>query len=635
MTTGVIKYRVADFLKRFPPFSFFGEADLLELADKGRVRMHEDGDILYSEGEPQTLRVSIIRQGSVRLYQQRDDRAELVDMLGQGDLLGVGGLIGRVRHRASGKAVGDTIVYAFDVDAFRALCSRSTDARRFLSVYLALAPSLSIDVDEIDSGKTHMVDWMHEYGLRWDEPRCSAIGCSPDTPIREVGALMQDRNRDAAIVWDALRHPLGIVTIHSFLKSVATGQISVEEPISKLMHSPVYAIKPDFSVGSCLLEMLHNRCSHMCVTEDGTSKSAVLAVVSETNLMLHYGNSPFVLLREIESCESMKDLGDLRKRIDALVLGGLRGPEAVDWCCEVIGETHRSLVSRVIKLAAESVEAPKPDLDFTFLLVGSGGRSEILARNDLARILSYDEPEFGQEAAAEAYFSELANRVHDGLEACGFSEIFDMTEANRRWRQPDVVWQRLFSAWIREPLNEEIHKALAFFDFFPVCKEHPLAESLCHYIQREIRANKRFLPLIANEAMRELPPLSLVNGDAVNSEGQIEDKLRIKESVTQPIVEMARVFALHLGAMGVTNTVKRLELAAEKIPDGKEIFLGAARAFRVGLYFRAISGLRHANDGAIVEPSEFGRGDQILLKSCFPAVGKFQDYSAKYFGLRD
>ena len=34
-------YRVADFLKEFPPFSFVGDEDLLRLAGTGRVKFHE------------------------------------------------------------------------------------------------------------------------------------------------------------------------------------------------------------------------------------------------------------------------------------------------------------------------------------------------------------------------------------------------------------------------------------------------------------------------------------------------------------------------------------------------------------------------------------------------------------------
>lgn len=634
MTTGAISFRVADFLKRFPPFSFFEEPGLLELARHGKVRFYEEGDLIYREGEPEGTRIGVIRQGAVRLMQQREDRAELVDMLGEGDLLGVGSFVGRIRHRATATALRDTIVYAFEMHAFRQIVGRSTQARRFLSAYLALAPGLAIDVDEVDSGRHSVIDWMEERALRWDHPRCCPLLCRPDTAMRQVAAEMHGAARDSAIVVDEKKRPLGIVTERDFLNCLAQIEAPLEAPVSRLMSSPVITSGPDFTLGSCLRQMMRHRCRHICITEDGTPNTSVISVVSENDLMLFYGNNPLVVLRELAHARSIPELAALRKRIDTLLIDGLRHPEMIDWCCQINGEAHRTLVSRLVQLARNAMTLPDPGLDFTFLFIGSAGRSELVTHSDLARALIYEDPSPEKDSAAEHYFTELSTKVHQGLEICGFTELFEMTSMNRRWRQPEHVWQHLFSAWIREPLNEEAYKALSFFDFSPVEHEHPLAESLRDFISREIRSNKRFLPLLANDAMRELPPVTLFEGDSVDERGRIEDRLRIKEQVTQPIVEIARIFTLHFDAPEVTNTLRRLQLAAERLPEERELFHSAAQAYRVGLYFRTVSGARHCNDGAVVDPAEFSRGDQVLIKNSFRTVAQFQTFAAKYFGLK-
>src|SRR5258705_6078154 len=46
MDTSAISYRVADFLKKHPPFQAVDEADLLELASRGRVRFHEANEYI-------------------------------------------------------------------------------------------------------------------------------------------------------------------------------------------------------------------------------------------------------------------------------------------------------------------------------------------------------------------------------------------------------------------------------------------------------------------------------------------------------------------------------------------------------------------------------------------------------------
>ena len=88
MRTSTINYRVADFLKRFPPFEFLDEAELLELASHGRVRMHQRGEALFWEEHEPGPYVFVIQQGTVRLVNETDDGEELRDLLGAGRFLG-------------------------------------------------------------------------------------------------------------------------------------------------------------------------------------------------------------------------------------------------------------------------------------------------------------------------------------------------------------------------------------------------------------------------------------------------------------------------------------------------------------------------------------------------------------------
>ena len=52
MDTSEISYRVADFLKKYPPFQAVEDADLLAMAPHGRVRFHEPNEYILWQGEP-------------------------------------------------------------------------------------------------------------------------------------------------------------------------------------------------------------------------------------------------------------------------------------------------------------------------------------------------------------------------------------------------------------------------------------------------------------------------------------------------------------------------------------------------------------------------------------------------------
>ena len=89
MDTSVISHRVADFLKKHPPFHAMDDGDLLALAARGRVRFHEANDFIIWQGEPHKQYVFVIQQGTVSLWDEADGHASLRDVRGAGDMLAI------------------------------------------------------------------------------------------------------------------------------------------------------------------------------------------------------------------------------------------------------------------------------------------------------------------------------------------------------------------------------------------------------------------------------------------------------------------------------------------------------------------------------------------------------------------
>ena len=89
METAAISHRVADFLKKHPPFHAIEEGDLLDLARRGRVRFFEENEYIVWQGEPYQPHVFVIQQGTVSLWDEAGKTAVLRDVRGTGDLLGI------------------------------------------------------------------------------------------------------------------------------------------------------------------------------------------------------------------------------------------------------------------------------------------------------------------------------------------------------------------------------------------------------------------------------------------------------------------------------------------------------------------------------------------------------------------
>ena len=65
------------------------ESDLLELAARGRVTFHEPNEYILWQGEPHRHQVFVIQQGTVSLWDESAAEAQLRDVRGAGDLLGI------------------------------------------------------------------------------------------------------------------------------------------------------------------------------------------------------------------------------------------------------------------------------------------------------------------------------------------------------------------------------------------------------------------------------------------------------------------------------------------------------------------------------------------------------------------
>ena len=132
MDTSVISYRVADFLKKHPPFQAMEEGDLLELAARGRVRFHEANEYILWQGEPHKLHVFVIQQGTVSLWDETDGRLALRDVRGAGDMLGIERFAGAPCCLHSARSASDVVIYAFPAADFEELVLKYPYARQFV-----------------------------------------------------------------------------------------------------------------------------------------------------------------------------------------------------------------------------------------------------------------------------------------------------------------------------------------------------------------------------------------------------------------------------------------------------------------------------------------------------------------------
>ncbi|MEZ5398229.1 MAG: putative nucleotidyltransferase substrate binding domain-containing protein [Bryobacteraceae bacterium] len=137
MNTTIIRQRVADFLKSHPPFDQVHNDDLLQLAGAGRIGFHESEEFVFRQGAARAPFVWVIQQGKVEILEDTAAGEQLRDLLGEGDLLGLGRFLGSPNYVHSARTASDVILYGFDATAFASLLERYPAMSRFLEIQLS------------------------------------------------------------------------------------------------------------------------------------------------------------------------------------------------------------------------------------------------------------------------------------------------------------------------------------------------------------------------------------------------------------------------------------------------------------------------------------------------------------------
>ncbi|MBP7373180.1 MAG: cyclic nucleotide-binding domain-containing protein, partial [Opitutaceae bacterium] len=107
----VIPTRIAEALRRFPPFSMLPESAVATLATHSVVRVLAAGEKVWAQGNRPGEELLFLARGRVEYIWKVEDRSELVDVRDVGDVLGLTALLKNEPFRVTGQVVEDSLFY--------------------------------------------------------------------------------------------------------------------------------------------------------------------------------------------------------------------------------------------------------------------------------------------------------------------------------------------------------------------------------------------------------------------------------------------------------------------------------------------------------------------------------------------
>lgn len=622
-----IAERVADFLRHYPPFNDLTQKDLNRLSEGVEISYKEKGTFVFKENDPTHAFFYVIQRGAVALRQ--GGGSEIVDICDEGDLFGLRPLMAGENYKLEAFSQEDSILYAIPISEFRPLIQSYEEVGNFVIESFA-----SNTRNPYGRGASKTASQLQSQSLsgRADtpfteilpiHPRKDLVFCTPDTPAQQVAKLMTENNVGSVLVL-AEGLPKGIITDKDLRNKIVSGAYPIEAPASEIMTRPVVTYPAKMTITQAQLAMMKNGIGHLCLTEDGTTETPVVGVLSKYDLMLALGNSPEVLLRAIKRTRKVKRLKPIRSRVDYLLKGYLENNIPMSITMKMIAELNDACVKRVIELSLR--KQGKPPVSFAWLAMGSQGRGEQLLHTDQDNALVFEDVEKGQSEVVTQYFLQLAKRVNKGLKTIGYEYCpAEMMASNPNWCKPLSAWKETVTTWIHNPGKEEVLLSSIFFDFNYTYGTRDLVTELSNHIFTNVDKYPMFYYHLASGALQNPSPTGFFRQFLVEQDGKHKDFFDLKRRVLMPFTDAARVLILSHQVRSINNTAERFEKLAELETNNREFFLSCSYATKALLKFRTKQGLLHGDSGRFIALDTLSKEEKVKLKRTFKILKDLQE----------
>ncbi|KIQ14639.1 MULTISPECIES: DUF294 nucleotidyltransferase-like domain-containing protein [Flavobacterium] len=631
-----IAEHIADFLKEYPPFNNLTFQELADIASNIRVINLEKHAVLFENNDPLHDSFYVVASGVINLTTIADAEETIINKCHEGNIFGLRPFFAKNNYMMTAKAREESIIYAIPIAVFRPFVANNSDVLNFLLENFAVnsrhTKESSGSNGKMTSETSFYVDQQSEMQyLQTLTYNNSPLKTEANRIVKDVAILMTESMVDNIVVTEK-NNPIGIVTDADLSSKIATGRYPITETIDKIMSSPVVTVLENVSLAEAQLLMLKHNVTHLCVTKDGTSKSAVKGIISEHDLIVAQASNPGVLIKEIKRSQLPKDLKQIRDRLSDLIQNSIQKNIPLSHVSNIASEINLAIIKRAVELSI--LDLGSPPARFAWLSIGSQGRKEQLLLTDQDSILVFEDVTPEKYRDVKDYFLRLAKRTTAILEKVGYELCPNgHMGSNMLWCKSLTDWTKQYNSWMNTPGENSNDLSSIFFDYEIVFGEPKIEEAIEGVIFKNAVNNTLFFDFLGNDALKRNSPLSFFKKFIVEEEGPQKGKFDIKTRALMPLIDGARLLILNSNIKGIQNTYLRFKQLAITDSKNAEIYLSCAEAFLTLSKFRTVEGLKNDDSGQYINIKEMSKTDREKLKNALTPMKDLEELIKSKFQL--
>lgn len=224
-----------------------------------------------------------------------------------------------------------------------------------------------------------------------------------------------------------------------------------------------------------------------------------------------------------------------------------------------INEIHDAFIRRTITIAELSMVGDgygPPPTSYSYLLLGSGGRSEQTLASDQDSGIIYEERD---QQSDKHYFLQLSHKIVTMLMDLGYPPCEGKVQSNEAmWCQSDKEWKDKLDHWFIDASWESIRYLLIFADARCIVGDDFLFHGVRNYYEQGLIAHEIILERMIENTVQYKMLVGVFGQFLTDRYGEDIGSIDIKYGAYIPFVNSIRWLALHAGIKD-SSSLKRIQ----------------------------------------------------------------------------
>lgn len=624
----------------YEPFSQIPQDAIGQIESVSKSVTYPAETLIFSQTDQPTGFLYFIQQGEVEIVSETSEGVEMiVDRRTPGAYFGWTPIFTKEGYTAGARTAADSVCMLIPQDELIQVAQKHPVISKFFNkaifsqikkLYQEMVHRQSIDpVAQIEA---------YPFQKRLAEIMSKPVEtCLSDATVRDVAVKMTELGIAAVIVCDENRKMTGIITERDLVRKVLARDAEnclKNSTAEDIMTPEPYYMAPDTYMYEAVTFMLGHGIRHLPILDN----SELVGIVSLQDLMKFRSQKSMMLVGNANEAKSVDELKSIHSEIVKVASVLITENRSHVETMEIISYIHHSIIRRCYEIILTEVQAEGlklPDIKFCFMIMGSGGRKEMLLGPDQDNGFIYEDYPDEMHEEVEAFFVPFAERLIHALDHIGYPLCKgNVMATNPFWRGRLKEWERKVAKWIEVPEPQRVRYSSIIFDFMSVAGEASLCNRLREIMYKLVKANPLFLFQMMELDFKHKVPINLLGRFVTHSEKEHKGQLSVKENGSIFIVDCARLFILEQG-IHATTTTERLDRLQELKFFNKATIEHVKAAFEYFTYLRLQNEIKLIEEGRnpshFLDPNDLSDEQADLLKEAFKVASKLQDSTRRYF----